>query len=319
MPRPFRVVVIDDKAAACNAVARKLTGALPPSSMNAAVVLESVAVHVLVRPAGEPAVHDWTFDASMIAALDEASQHSPDLVIIDHFYVDEGTGAALKQKAVKEGVRAEELKQSALSPVDLRRWIEDNATLDSSLRRRILQRLFGAACPVYLHSYTPHGFEDVAGTTEDRVRTLATVFPHAKRFVVDTRREFYLDDTFDPKGDGQGSKYDSKYYAFQLSAFFMQIAQIEVLRKQLNAARYLRLNRTSSSVAGIIVIGAAIGFAAGWLGDVFGALMSDGRYAPAAVVGIGCFIVLLGLGTACPFLFEFLMRRLMPLNSREDG
>ena len=304
MQRPFRVVVIDDKPTACQRVASKLTGALSPSSPAEDAVLSSVEVLVSLRRAPPTAAHAWTFDQQIVAALDAATQHAPDLVVIDHFYVDSEVAAALKQKALVSGVTADELRRNSLSPADLRRWIENSLSIDSGLRGQILERLFNAQCPVYLHSYTPRGFEGVAGTIEDRGRTLATVFPHARHSVIDTRREFYNDAEFD-------AKYDGDYYAFQLAAHVMKVAEIEVLRQRVDAARYLRLRRTASSVAGIAVIGAAIGFAAGWLGDVFGALVKDGQYSVAAAVGIGGLVVLILLGTACPFLFEHLMHQLV--------
>lgn len=66
------------------------------------------------------------------------------------------------------------------------------------------------------------------------------------------------------------------------------------------------------SVSVVTAIGAAIGFAASWVGSVFAELVRQHQYTEAFIMGTGLLLVLLLVGLGSPLLFERWMQKIMP-------
>lgn len=310
--RIFNVVVIDDKEVSCNRIAEKLPGARRVTVGDTDVKIEVKVVHVRVRRedrANQPELDSWTFKSEIVGQLREAAAAKPDLLLVDYFYVDDRVSAHLKKVAVEtEGAKIDTTGR-ALTPYDLRQWVETSDEIDGAHKAAILKGLFGFSGPLYLHTYTPQELKNMVGPVDVRMRRASLAFPHAEITAVDTRSEFFSNDVFDnPKG---GSRYNRDFYAYQLATYFDQVAQKEIFRKAFSENRFIRVRRSSYAVSLICAVGAAVGFASGWAGTLALEFARCGRYLEAVAVCLLCLLAMLVAGFTLTFWFEALMRRLV--------
>jgi len=317
-PPKFKVIVIDDKPEVCRSIAGKIDG---PRGMTDPEIRANVSVDQIVidlqrkNETANPMEDTWTFHENVAEKLDRACKQPPDLIILDFFYVNSEVAGHLKAEAKSDSLLHDALQGRVLSPVDLYDWIQDLPS-DDPRKSLVLKNLFGAGCPVYLHSYTPEGMTVLAGPVDERRRLMARVIPNSQLIrTVDTRRVLFNDDVFD--WPNKNSRYDSEYYPYQLAVYFDQVVEKEILRSKLDRLRYLRVGKTAKSVASIAAIGGGIGFAGAWIGDYVRSAFESENYVLGSIVGVFLLVTLMILGMLCPFLFERLMHRLLPDRDRK--
>lgn len=308
----FYVIIIDDKLESCNRIERKITGGQTLGQLDPIIPVFAKSIHIKLEEIGsaeKPEESNWTFSRETIPLLIDAAAQKPDMIIIDYIYVDVNVSATLQERAKQGLINEEMMSQRALSPVDLRRWVEETSELSGNDKNLILKNIFCCDCTVYLHTYTPPGIASVVGSVADRIKKIHQVFPNASVCSIDTKSEFFNGDEFD--WPNKNSRRDAQYYPYQLGVYFDQVVHKEILRKHLKSDRFLRVKRTSLSVAVISAIGSSIGFASGWVGALFSELLNKQQYIVASVMGIGLTSIIILVGAACPFLFESWMSKLM--------
>lgn len=308
----FLVVVIDDKKIICDRIGAKLAGANRVVFGDKAISISVKTVHVRVKrenKSDKPETDTWTFSEEMLSELAEAASRKPDLLILDYIYIDDSLASYFKARAKETEVQNAEIQSRALTPLDLMEWVRFTPELDNSARQSIISNLFDFTGPLYLHTYTPQGLYAVTGTITDRARKTSIAFPKASINSIDTHAELFNNDEFD--WPNQSSKYDKNYYPYQLAVFFDQVAHREIVRKELDRNRYLRVRRTTKAVSVISAIGAAVGFAAGWIGTVVLELIRGSRWVEGIVVGLSFMLVLVLAGFFMPLAFERMMRELL--------
>lgn len=268
-------------------------------------------VFIKLRPEGKAAdlVNDcWTFADEIVESLLAAADRIPDLIILDYIYVADEVAKVLKARAKDNTLTEEAMSGWTRTPVDLREWVR-NSNIDDADKARILKNLFGAKCPLYLHSYTPENTSPLVGPISERVKKTTIAFPNAAITSIDTREILFNNEEFDwpnPK-----SRYDSDYYPYQLAVAFDQIVQKEILRFELNRNRYIRLKRSAFSVGLISAIGAGLGFAGGWIGSLASTLLQNNQILEATLICGSFLIIFLIIGLMLPLFFEKLMKALL--------
>jgi hypothetical protein len=335
MADKFVVVVIDDKPDVCERIEKRVRRGPTPGQVDLNVPIEVSCVTVDTRraEAAEKLGSAWTFAPSVFQQLLKAATSRPDLLIVDYVYVDRLLSQELKKLAREGSLDPASLKGRILTPEDLRKWVEGNVAAPADQRHKIIKNIFHARCPLYLHTHTPQGFSAVVGSVDERLGVARRVFPQSRISVIDTRRELFNEEEFDwppDPDDGRRSEaaeddqkrkrimHDKKYYPFQLAVYFDQVTRKEVLRKALHRSRFLRVRRTTGAVAAITAIGAGVGFAAGWAGDLLYVWVGGQNYFEAGAMGLVLLAGLVAIGAACPFLFELLMRKLLPEDGEQD-
>lgn len=315
MKSDFYVIIIDDKNEVCQRIEKKITGGPSPGQSDPIKTVKAKTVHITleeIENSNGSELLKWTFMQEVLDKLIEAVSEKPDLIIIDYIYVDRKISLILREKAKQQEVTEDLMADRVLSPVNLRNWIENKIEISSATKRSILNNIFNINCPIYLHTYTPQGIVPFVGNVTDRIRKVRQVFPNAIISSIDTRSEFYNSDEFD--WPNPNSQKDDKYYPYQLAVFFDQIVQKEIIRKELKQNKYLRIKRTTLSVGVISAIGAAIGFAGSWIGNLVAATIKSQGYFHAFIISISLLFVLIIVGAACPFLFENWMQKIIPKN-----
>jgi len=311
----FYVVVIDDKINVCRRIEEKLTGGPSPGHIGPGMLVKVRTIHVALEEVGRSdniLNSRWVFKRDVLSQLIEAGRKKPNLILIDYIYVDSEVSKVLKEKAIQGLVSEEMISNKVLTPVDLRIWAQGNSTLTTEEKNLILKNLFFADCPVYLHTYTPQGTSSVVGNVTDRIKKVAQVFPNAVINSIDARSEFFNNEEFD--WPNPISRYDNQYYPYQLATYFDQVVQKEIIRSELMRNRYLRIKRTTFAVGIISAIGAAVGFAGGWVGSLLSNLVEKKQYLPAFIMGLTLLILLIIAGAFCPIIFEKWMQRLVPFD-----
>ncbi len=312
----FTVVVIDDKDKCCEQLKNKLRGSRHIIVGDTAVSIAVETVHVRVRreeKAERPETDSWTFQNEMVSQLLVAAQAKPHLLIVDYIYIDDQVAKFFKEKAKKTQVDKEEVHTRALTPYDLRKWVEDCVEIDSGDKTKIIKGLFGFNGPLYLHTYTPYGLDAAAGTITERERNTSLAFPSAQITVIDTRSEFFNNDQFDPPHPDEKSRsfYDKDYYPYQLAIFFDQVLQKEIYKQAFASNRHVRLIRTSYAVSIICAVGAAVGFASSWAGGLILEFLRSNRFVEAVFLCVLCLGSMLIAGFSLTMWFETLMKRLI--------
>ncbi len=309
----FYVIVLDDKEDVCLRIEDKIAGGPTPGQIDPLVPVHVKSIHITLTEIGhseDPLKSRWTFAPPVLSALMEASVRKPDLIIVDYVYVNGEVAKVLKEKGECDQFNKDMMAERTLTPVDLRKWVEQAANAPSDETRTILTNLFNASCPVYLHTYTPKGLDDIVGTVAERIKKASQVFPHAQINAIDTRSELFKNDVFD--WPSFPSMKNEKYYPYQLAVLFDQVVKKEVIRKELQSSRYLRIKRTTFSVSVISALGAGIGFTGAWLGNILAESIRDGDYLIGGMLAVFLLSALVVLGAVCPFLFEKWMQKIMP-------
>lgn len=308
----FRVVAIDDKADNLRRLESLLRG-IGLEIGGTRVRVDFKTVHVKLERRDGSA---WTISDDVFEELRAASRSPIDLMLVDYIYVDEEEAPAIKSTMQLRPIAKHEVADVIFTPQSLRQWVERRVGTGHTDARRVLRSMFDQARSVYLHTYTPTNFEQVAGSIEERRREASVVFPNAALEVIDTRRLLFNDNELDTT---EGKNYRSvEYQAYQLGTYFSEVIQKEVLRREYERSRFFRWQRTSTAVAAICAIGASIGFGAEWVGSFLFGFIQQGAYASAALLGALLLLMMFGLGLAVTKGFDWLMSSLVRQLDEED-
>ena len=226
----FHVVVVDDKESSCSRIAERLSGLRVPTKTDEAIVVSVSKVHVSVERRNiheRPEQDQWNFTTRTLKQLVAAAERKADLLIVDYIYIDNEVAKYLKERAKAQEVFEEEIEHRALNPKLLHDWFVQTDQVSEDDERRVLAHLFQSGAPVYIHTYTPEGLSVATGSMEQRNRLASLAFPNSPIHIIDTRAELFNNDEFDWPGP---SKYDSKYYPYQLGVLFGQIVEKEITK-----------------------------------------------------------------------------------------
>jgi hypothetical protein len=310
----FRVLVLDDSSYAIECIKRRIQGARALGQLDPVLPVDVETILIELEP-GMLDPEMWVFSAGTSRLLAAACERAPDLILVDYGFVDPSLGSQLRLQAASREITAEELKGKVLTAYDLARWCREQSPLDSHTRSRIRKNLFESGRPVYLYSYRARELWRAVGSMDERARRIRDAFPRSRVSIIDARRELYNEDDFDSLG---ASKYDPKFYAYQISVILDYIVQKEILRALLKRSRYLRVKRTASATAVLAAIGAALGVGGHWAGELSLSLFSHGNFLFAFVFAAGILAVLFFSGFGAALLFERAMERLLQDVDKED-
>lgn len=311
----FKVLVLDDSPLVLECVERRIQGARALGQLDPALPVDVTAIQVKL----EPSLTDkeqWVFSATTANALAAACERVPDLILVDYGFADPALVSKLLQEAATREITREELKGKLLTAYDLARWCRNGAPLDGGARSRIIKNLFEAGRPVYLFTYPSREFKKAGGSMDERSRKIRDAFPRSRVGVIDARRELYNEDDFDSFGS---SKYDSKFYAYQISVILDYVVQKEILRLLLKRSKFLRVRRTASAAAALAAIGSALGVGGHWAGGLSFELFSHGQSLQAFGFAVGVLLSLFLFGFAAALFFERAMERLLTNNDEEEN
>jgi CheY-like chemotaxis protein len=303
----FKVLVLDDSPHVIEWVERRIRGAQALGQLDPALPVEVMAIQVKLEPSSEDNAR-WEFSSDTARSLAAACEKPPDLVLVDYGFVDPAIVAQLQQEARTREITGEELKGKVLTAYDLARWCQEDAPLDARTRLRIRKNLFEAGRPVYLYSYPSRELRRAAGNMDERAKKIRDAFPRSRVSVIDARRELYNEDDFDSPGT---SKYDSRFYAYQIAVVLDYVVQKEILRLLLGRSRFLRVRRTAGAVASLAAIGSALGVGGHWVGGLTYELFSHGQLLQAFGLAFGVLLSLFLFGFAASLFFERAMEHLL--------
>jgi hypothetical protein len=151
---------------------------------------------------------------------------------------------------------------------------------------------------------------------DERAKRIRDAFPRSRVSVIDARRELYNEDEFDSPGT---SKYDSKFYAYQISGILDYVVQKEILRLLLRQSKFLRVRRTAGATAALAAIGSALGVGGHWTGGLTYELFSHGQFLQAFGLAFGVLLSLFLFGFAASLFFERAMEHLLTSDEEAEN
>lgn len=318
MTYQFRVLIVDDDLEVISRLQERLV--LDPISFegrNWEVDLR--IVHVKVQTVDE---HFSQISSDTFEQLAAACSQPAHLILADYGYATKEVMDALTLLPDQgKEITSDDIVGKILTTVDLvssaQKYCLD-LKVDSYKRESIKKNFIGSTAKLYLYSYTSKAFYKALGEVEARVRRVKASLPGCKVVPVDTKYEFYNGQEFDWPNP---SKHEQKFYAHLVGGLINNLIKIEFLTHLLNDSKrlkYVRIRRSSISVAIIVALGGAIGATAEWLGGRILDLFSKDLVVPAYTIIALTMIFILMIGLIVPFAFERVMTGLISKEGSDD-
>jgi hypothetical protein len=291
MEKKFRVLVIDDAIEIVNSL--RIERALEQKrreyeGQTWAVEVFKIHVQIDRSEAGIAQISLATF-----LALAEACTEPIRLMFLDYGYVHHDVRTEmtkLNEERRKSGlyVGPDDVRGKVLTTPDLvasaKRFVAETA--NDPVKIRNLERNFlHTKAKIYVYSYTSEMFMNAVPPMEARINETKDVFPLCEVLPIDTRVRFYNEVEFDYPADMKKRKHDKEFYAHLVAEFINQYIQrelLELLLFQKQNLRFVRVMRTTRSVAIVAALGGALGFLTEWAGSCLAEQLYGGHLAISA-------------------------------------
>lgn len=213
-------------------------------------------------------------------------------------------------------INTEDLNGKFLTAVDLVNAARKRVSGadEAPATRQGLSRFLSHEGRIWLYTLSTKPFLSALGSVNDRERRLQATMTRADVAAIDTMREIYDGgELFPLKYDDQ----DQAFYAYTVCGLIDTQIATEIYERQLSAAKFLTLARSTGATTTIVLIGAGLGAVGSWLGTVTVDLFREQAGSVAWITMAASAIFAVAVGISLPLLFSWLMLKLLP-NSGPD-
>ena len=281
----IRVLILDDISDHLNTIKDFIPSTYQVSGKNWIVEFEAIEI-IVVGQNGS-----FSFDMSCIQAIEEVSYQPFDLLLLDIGYRHKDLKIEYLQTIYDKnplGFNSNTWKDyGALSPDD---FIKVKVSDNSKFRKHFLEHknsIFG-------YTYIPSGREHLFYDEEGCLEILSKAFPIAaennKIKMEGTRKKLF--NNF-PEFEGINEK---KFYPYILAKYIEKLIHIEIMKKEVNNAKYLKIKRSSITAGMLIIICGIIGACSEFIGSLVLNLFEKKDFLLAILCIIGFFGSVITIG-----------------------
>jgi len=275
----IRILILDDISAHLNKIEDVLKSTTYQVS-NKNWKIEIIAIKVVVVEQGGK----FSFDTNCIKEIEQASCNPFDLLLLDIGYRHEDLKIdqhlqPMYEKDPQNYYSRTWKSKGCLSPDDL-----VMASKNSNFKKKFV----GHKNSIFGYTYIPSGKEHLFYTVEKCKDLLTEAFPNARIEMKGTREELFRNfpEVINEK----------EFYPYILAKYLEKLIYIEILKKEINNAKHLKIKRTSIAVGILVFICGILGACSEFIGSLIFKLFQEGNFLTAILCVIGFFVSIIICG-----------------------
>jgi hypothetical protein len=307
-PKKYRVLIVDDKKEALDTDETSINTTYHSSDSVWNIEINTVHINVVNQDNQDNQDNQYHIDENSINQLAQLAENPFDLLLLDFGYrtVDVDYIYSL----MKDGFSLEIFEKHILNP---KRLTEEGNKLLST------QKVYNS----FYKNFVKHKGNIIVYTynsEKDRkifpkistycYKVVKAAFTHAANItVIDTRKEIF-----------NGTKFESiksenePYYYFILAKYKEQLIRIEIAKKEISIAKYIKIKKTTKIIGLITLFGLLIGAGSEFFGSLIVDLFKNNQTLIASIILIFTLIIILFGGKLLLWLIERSMKNLLMID-----
>jgi len=300
----YRVLIVDDKEHHLKIAKEAIAFKYEQWS------IEKNIAHIKVNENGD---NQYSIDEKSIENIAKLSANPFDLLLLDFAYYIEGGYQNIRNKL------EEEYRDKSYTVSDSEKYIFNPKTLvekgkiqlkensDKRLYKWFEKNFEGHKGPVYGYTYNEKETEHLIFNLNHSKDKLLETFSKSKHIEMKGTRQ----DIFNNMDFENINEKNKEIYPFILAKYLEQLIKIEITKREVESAKYIKIKRTSKTIGALVLFGVIMGACSNFFGSLIVGFFKENEFLIALIFICFTIIIIIGVGTLVVHFLEKLLPKLI--------